>query len=101
VATNSSTPPGLTLSTNGVLSGVPSSTGQFNFHVVVTDSTVTQDSHDVNLEIVDLIMTLGVPPQTAAEIESLGFKLTLSANLPGTYYVQRTSDFNTWEMFKR
>jgi hypothetical protein len=97
VAQNNSPPDGLALSTNGVLSGVPSSTGQFDFPVVVTDSTMAQVSQNVNLDIVELMMTLGVPPQTAAKIESFGFRLTLSANLPGTYFIQRTSDFNAWE----
>jgi len=97
VASNASAPAGLTLSTNGVVSGVPSSAGQFNFPVVVTDSTIAQVIEDVNLEIVELILTLGVPPQTADEIESLGFRLTLSANQSGTYFIQRTPDFNAWE----
>jgi hypothetical protein len=39
VASGSYLPPGLTLSAGGVLSGTPSSTGQFNFSVTVTDTT--------------------------------------------------------------
>jgi len=96
VASNASAPLGLTLSTNGVVSGVPSSAGQYNFPVVVTDSTMAQVSQNVNLGIVELILTLGVPPQTAAEIGSLGFRLTISANLPGTYLIQQTPDLNAW-----
>jgi hypothetical protein len=79
------------------MSGVPSSAGQFNFPVVVADSTMAQVSQEVNLGIVELILTLGAPPQTADEIGSLGFRLTLSANLPGTYLIQRTPNFSAWE----
>jgi hypothetical protein len=54
-------------------------------------------TEDVKLEVVELILRLGVPAQTPDEIGSSGFRLTLSANLPGTYLIQRTPDFNAWE----
>jgi large repetitive protein len=36
--TGSSIPPGLTLSSGGLLSGTPTSSGQFTFNVTVTDA---------------------------------------------------------------
>ena len=95
--TNSSAPAGLDLSTNGVLLGVPAAAGQFTFSVVATDSTGAASSGEVNLEIEQLMLILGVPPQTGDEIGSLGFKLSLSANEPGTYVIERTSDFSSWQ----
>jgi hypothetical protein len=52
-----------------------------------------------NVQIVAEVptVTIGVSPQTAGEIVSLGFKLTISANLPGTYVIQRSFDFKAWE----
>ncbi len=97
VASNASAPAGLTLSTNGVLSGVPSSAGGYDIPVVVTDSAQAKASQDVSLEIIEPIMTLEAPPQTADEIGDFGFRLTLLVNMPGTYVIQRTSDFSAWD----
>ena len=97
VTTNASTVPGLTLSSNGVLSGVPLAGGQFTFTVILRDSTGWLIVQEVTLEIEGLIMTLAAPPQSANEISNLGFKLTLSANEAGVYSIQRTSDFKSWE----
>ncbi|HOX56343.1 MAG TPA: putative Ig domain-containing protein [Candidatus Paceibacterota bacterium] len=98
LATNVSTPAGLTLATNGVLSGVPSTAGQFVIPVVVTDAVSEQVSQEVGLGIVEVVvLTLDAPTQTAAEIENVGFRLTFSANLPGTYLIQRAPDFSAWE----
>jgi hypothetical protein len=51
-----SPPPGLTLSTSGILSGTPTSAGSFTFTVRVTDSLGRSDSHTLSL-------TVGTPPR--------------------------------------
>jgi hypothetical protein len=49
--TQGSLPPGLTLSTTGVLSGTPTSPGTFNFNITVTDSGGAQASMKVRSSI--------------------------------------------------
>jgi hypothetical protein len=49
------------------------------------------------LQIKSVMLTLGAPPQSAEEIVTLGFMLTISANEPGTYLVERTTDFTNWQ----
>jgi len=97
VASNAAAPAGLTLSTNGILSGVPASVGLFDIPVVVTDSANAQASQEVSLEVMELVVVLDAPTQSSDEIGDLGFRLKLLVNIPGTYMIQRTSDFGTWE----
>jgi hypothetical protein len=95
-------PPGLnvTLTYDGKIydSSVNAPTNAGSYTVIGTVVETNYAGGATNtLEIVELLLSLGVPQQTAEEIESSGFRLRLSANLPGTYLIQRTTDFNVWE----
>jgi Galactose oxidase, central domain/Putative Ig domain len=46
-----STPPGLSLSTDGVLSGTPSATGSFTLSLTLADSYGQSDTHDFEVDI--------------------------------------------------
>jgi len=46
-----STPPGLSLSTDGVLSGTPSATGSFTVSLTLADSFGQSDTHDFEVDI--------------------------------------------------
>ncbi len=63
LATGSSLPPGMVLSSAGVVSGVPTATGTFMVGVTITDSAKTQTSATFSLTIrpltPDLILTAG------------------------------------------
>ncbi len=63
-----SLPPGLTLSTAGLLSGTPTSQGQYNFTVLVVDASYDQRrSYTINVYSVT-----GAPPVTISSGASLG-----------------------------
>ena len=47
-------PPGLTLSSSGVISGIPSSTGVFSFTVRVTDAAAHTSEKEVSLIVNNL-----------------------------------------------
>jgi large repetitive protein len=47
--TSGSLPPGVTLSSSGVVSGLPSGAGSFNFGFTVKDSTIVATSHSATL----------------------------------------------------
>jgi hypothetical protein len=69
--------------------------------VYTPSNGVLRIRHDsgTRVQILDLTpaLALGVPPQTTEEIAATGFRLTLTANLPGTYLIQRTQDFVAWD----
>jgi hypothetical protein len=75
---SASLPPGLTLTTNGVLSGIPSTNGTFNFIVQVFDSASTNASQSLALTIVGpalQITTVSLPNAT----QNAAYRTTLSA----------------------
>jgi len=98
---NASLPSGLTISGNGVLSGVPSNIGEFTFSVTVTDAMNVTIAQPLDLRVSKFEIVLGAPPQSSDEIVTEGFKLTISADAPGTLLIQRTSDFVAWENIRQ
>lgn len=60
IVVNSSLPPGLTLSPNGVLSGTPSSEGLFFFTIGVVDASGTSASQNFTLTV-NPILSIGTP----------------------------------------
>jgi hypothetical protein len=94
---NTTTPSWLTLSTDGVLSGVPAAAGQYLLFATATDAMGEVISGALELVAEPLVLALAIPPQSAEEIQGLGLRLALSANEPGTYLIQRTRDFQVWE----
>jgi len=89
---------GLTLSPDGVLSGVLFATGRFVLSLVVRDSLSEAATGDVEFTVDPVRIVLGVPRQTAGQIGSLGPTVTLWANAPGNYQLWRSSDLNTWTL---
>jgi sugar lactone lactonase YvrE len=67
-------PPGLTLTTAGVLSGTPTSAGQYNFWVTVTDANNNTNTRNYDL---DIYVAGGGPPPSI----STGSNLTLSTGI--------------------
>ena len=78
-------PTGLTLDTNGMISGTPT-TGQFAFTVTVTDSIGNSDSQQFTLNIIDLCEGISVDAGTDTLINE-GESTTLNAisSQSGTY----------------
>jgi len=48
-------PPGLSLSTGGVISGIPTTSGTYNFSVTATDAASASDSQDLSITISPLL----------------------------------------------
>ena len=67
------TPPGLSLSTTGILSGTPSTAGAFNFSAAVTDS-----AHPAGMANVAVSITIAAPLQITTN--------SLSNGSPGVFY---------------
>ena len=101
VATNSAVPAGLKLSKNGVLTGQPTEAGDFTIAVEVSDTANTTASRELDLPVDHLIVTLGIPSQSGEQIRNEGFKLTITANEPGNYLLQRTGDLTNWQGFEQ
>ncbi|WP_088186452.1 cell wall-binding repeat-containing protein [Desulfosporosinus sp. FKA] len=77
IANGSTTPAGLTLSPNGILSGIPTTPGSYCFEVTVTDSGSTTAS---------AIGIITIEPQTATS-QPLTFTVTsLPSTINGMYY---------------
>ena len=64
--TSGSLPPGLTLSTTGIISGTPTATGSFPFTAVVTDSAAQTATKQYTLQIQPAPAGLTIPPASAA-----------------------------------
>lgn len=58
---NSSTPPGLSLSSSGVLSGLPTESGTYAFTVEVTDALAVTDSLDVEMAVLGSPISILTP----------------------------------------
>ena len=71
LATNNLLPPGLALSSAGVISGTPTSTGQYGFSVTVTDANNNTASRNFSISVYSAI---GAPPL----IVSTGANITLT-----------------------
>jgi hypothetical protein len=67
----------------------------------VSDTANTTASRNLDLPVDHLIVTLGIPPQTGEQIRNEGFQLTITANEPGNYLIQRTGDLTNWQGFKQ
>jgi virginiamycin B lyase len=78
-----SAPPGLSLSTNGTLSGAPNTAGTFTFNVRVTDAASTQATRTFSVSIAAAPAT---PPPPAGVIEENHSSVTTSA---GWYSLSR------------
>ncbi|MEP6960706.1 MAG: putative Ig domain-containing protein [Acidobacteriota bacterium] len=77
--TQGSPPPGLSLSTNGVLGGVPTSAGSFSFTITVTDKFGQTDSRNLTMTVTSPQETntlLVDPPQLSFHIASRGAKIS-------------------------
>lgn len=77
-------PPGLTLSSSGVLSGTPTSTGNFNFAVEVTDAALQIGTKNFSMTIDPpglFITTTSLPSGTVGS--SYSATLTASGGVPG------------------
>jgi uncharacterized repeat protein (TIGR03803 family) len=83
--TNSSgsLPPGLTLATNGVISGIPTAAGTSNFTVQVTDI-----SSDMATQALSLTINVPLPVFQSAKFSNGQFMLTWSAVSNGVYQLQ-------------
>jgi hypothetical protein len=55
----STLPPGLTLSSNGTITGLPSQVGQYNFTIKVTDGTAQTATRTYNFRVVINAVTMG------------------------------------------
>ena len=81
--TSGALPTGLTLATNGVISGTPTTNGTFNFTVMVTDALSTTASQPLTL-------TVGSPPNVTitptnnSVTVTVGSNVTLSVTVAGT-----------------
>lgn len=73
-------PPGITLSASGLLSGVPTQTGDFQFVVKVTDGSIRVDTETLVLRVVE---ELKAPPATAPLAE-VGLALRQPLKLTAT-----------------
>lgn len=89
-------PGGLTLSTGGLLGGLPSSSGFFNFTVEVADLPGIKTQKAFALTVDPVLITLCIAPQSASEIPASGFKLRLSIDAPSTVLIEFTSNFDQW-----
>jgi len=92
-----SLPDGLLLSSEGLVSGVPSAEGDYSVEVQVDDAAEGQALHTLEFRIDVPVLLLQVPAQTAADIAANGCRLVFSADAPGEYVVEYTTDFGEWQ----
>ena len=81
-ASSGNLPPGLSLSTAGVLSGTPNTTASFNFTIDVTDSSGRMATHPYVVAIHDLLQvtTQSIPPATFGT--AFSFSLAATGGVP-------------------
>lgn len=89
-------PNGLTLSLEGSINGTPKESGFFPLVVRVTDSAETTADQVLELNISDLHIEILVPPQTTTNIQQDGFRFQFSATVPGTYFVDWSTNLVDW-----
>ena len=86
-------PPGLTLATNGVISGTPTTNGTFNFTVKVTDAVSATATRPLTLTVL-----LG-PPSVAIQPTNNPVTVTVGNNVSLTVSVAGTGPFNyQWQL---
>lgn len=78
--TSGGLPPGLTLAANGVISGTPTSAGQYGFTVTVTDASPTPQTAEQTYQITVNPAALALSPQTLPDGSWEG------SNCPGQPY---------------
>jgi outer membrane protein assembly factor BamB len=88
--------PGLMLSEEGLLSGIPTAGGTYSFDVTVTDTTDTSATRSLSLAVKIPQVTIDIPRQDAATIARDGFRFELTSDSPGTYVIDWSSDLATW-----
>ena len=96
-AVSNGLPSGLTLSTGGLLSGTPSAQGSFGPIVHVTDSNNQTASGTLQIVVISPIISLSVSAQNTGQIRTNGFTVGLNADTSGTYVIEATTNFNTWQ----
>jgi hypothetical protein len=83
-ATSGALPAGLTLSSDGAISGTPSAKGTATFSVTVTDARGRTASRDLSVDVA------GPKPVVSSVVYKTGKKLTITVNLEGA------SDIEVW-----
>jgi len=81
--TAGSLPPGITLSTTGILSGLPTATGSYTFTAAVTDSGTQTANKQYTLQVQAAPPSLTIPPSTAAlppAVVGLAYAATLTVS---------------------
>lgn len=89
---NGPMPPGLTLSTNGLISGTPTTTGVFNFKVQLSDFFYEEVQQTLSLQIATPSLAI-VPPQTYSPA---GFTFTVNNTTGSPYVIEASTDLVTW-----
>jgi hypothetical protein len=90
-------PPGLSLSTKGVLAGTPMAAGTNYLTLVVADSAMVRAARSFSLTVSGLLISVTVPVQTAAQIAANGFRFFVTANSPGVFSTEYTTNFLSWQ----
>lgn len=80
--TNGALPPGMSISTNGVLSGAPTELGEFAFSVTATDADDVTVSKALSLKVISQLGVLTSVPDVASEGEAYSFTLTGTGGVP-------------------
>jgi hypothetical protein len=88
-------PPGLTLATNGVISGTPASLGTFSFTVEVIDALSGTAMQQLALTLLQpgTPLTLSEPQVTAGKTS---FTFQLSGPSGGNYVLQSSTNLSNW-----
>jgi hypothetical protein len=89
-------PKGLTLSTDGVLMGVPETAGDYPFSVVVTDAGSMTSARELALAVSLANARLAVAPQMAEQIATNGFGMDFRVDAPGRYALEFSEGFSSW-----
>ncbi len=77
-------PPGLTLATNGVISGTPTANGPFNFTVKVTDATNSTATQPLTLTVVGPPSIVTIQPTSNPVTVTVGSNVTFTVSVAGT-----------------
>lgn len=85
-STDSNQPPGITLSSAGVLSGTPTSSGSFTFAVTITDGRGCVQSTNLTVAIGCPVITMS-PPSVPSGVVGVAYDTTLSASGGSGSYV--------------
>jgi len=84
--TLSALPPGLSLGSDGVLSGLPTAAGSFTWTVEVTDSSSKKSTQKINLRIDNLSEPIVFTPDPRVVIQSTTPRIGLNVGDTGEYY---------------